>query len=763
MVREGGSRGFLAPVSVMTEPQWRTTLVNLVPNRWRTAVKNHLLEPASRTAGLHQSRSNVDAQPFGLDAEVKELGTASRKRFAHSRDAVGGRNAEHAPAPAGAADLGRLRPGAAGASDQVVDLRRAHPRGQPLTVAPLLTEVATDGVPVRSLQGRAHRNRGIPNALEAIEDMAIAIDVPLHDFPVVGARVTGRTRVAQDDAAFEFLRIHRQRYAGQTVRAELECRDSAVHRGPIVLETGRHFDRLSLDVHRSHQQGFGAWRRCTGRGIPPRQGPTNCDVQRRRTGDASASRRLGPGAQGHTAHAVCRGQSPQQRQGLVVSQGVGRGGYPSTGVLGNNLDLIAGSGLEARVGADANRGVQRLRAVVEQIQRPDVDGAARQIDPRRRRSSNTHAHIIILRTIMPLTSTREIGQLLIGSFPGTSISPELRSLARDFDFGGAILFSRNVEAPEQVVALSAEVEALGRTMPAWVSIDQEGGRVARLKEPFTRWPPMAVLGRAGSEPLAERFSRALARELAAVGITLDYAPVLDIQTNPKNAVIGDRALAQRADEVARLGTVIIRTLQDEGVAACGKHFPGHGDTVADSHFELPLVEHPPDRLRAVEFEPFRAAIREGVAFIMTAHVLVPALDEKNPATLSPAIVKGLLRDELGYDGVILSDDLEMKAISAQMPVTVAAVKAIGAGCDGLLVCSGDVETQAAVLEALVKAGETGAISATRFDDAIKRLKRAKERFLAAERPKPAARLRVLRSVIGQDEHRAIAAEMASFL
>ena len=364
---------------------------------------------------------------------------------------------------------------------------------------------------------------------------------------------------------------------------------------------------------------------------------------------------------------------------------------------------------------------------------------------------------------MPLASARDLGQLLIGSFTGTAISPELRSLAREFDLGGGILFSRNVEAPEQVAELAAEVEALGRTMPAWVSIDQEGGRVARLKEPFTRWPPMAVLGRAGSEVLAERFSRALASELAAVGITLDYAPVLDIQTNPQNAVIGDRALAERADAVARLGTVIIRTLQAEGVAACGKHFPGHGDTIADSHFELPLVEHPPERLRAVEFEPFRAAIRAGVAFIMTAHVLVPALDEENPATLSPAIVQALLRDELGYDGVILSDDLEMKAISTRLPITSAAVKAINAGCDGLLVCSGDVETQAAVLEALVKAVETAEISASRIEDALKRLKRAKERFLATERPKPAARLRALRSVIGRDEHQAIAAEMASFL
>jgi beta-N-acetylhexosaminidase len=360
----------------------------------------------------------------------------------------------------------------------------------------------------------------------------------------------------------------------------------------------------------------------------------------------------------------------------------------------------------------------------------------------------------------------EIGQLLIGSFPGTSLPAEWRTLTREFDIGGAILFSRNVEAPEQVAELAGEIEALGRVRPAWVSIDQEGGRVARLKEPFTRWPPMAALGRAGADAdaLAERFARALARELLAVGITLDYAPVLDIHTNPKNPVIGDRALAEHADEVARLGRVIIRTLQGEGVAACGKHFPGHGDTIADSHVELPLVEHPPDRLRAVEFQPFAAAIAERVAFIMTAHVLVPSLDETRPATLSPDIVGKLLRDELQFDGVILSDDLDMKAVSAHWPIPTAAVQAIKAGCDGLLICGGNLDVQAATLERLVKAVESGEISRARLDAAHQRLRLAKERFLAASpRPTTSARIRELKSVVGRDEHQAIAAEMASFL
>ena len=189
--------------------------------------------------------------------------------------------------------------------------------------------------------------------------------------------------------------------------------------------------------------------------------------------------------------------------------------------------------------------------------------------------------------------------------------------------------------------------------------------------------------------------------------------MLDIHTNPKNPVIGDRALAERAEDVARLGRVIIRALQGAGLAACGKHFPGHGDTSTDSHFELPLVEHAPDRLRAIEFEPFRAAIAEQVAFIMTAHVLVPSLDETRPATLSPDIVQKLLRDELKFDGVILSDDLEMKAVSAKYDVPDAAVEAIRAGCDGVLVCSGDIDLQGRTLEALVRAVESGTIPAKR--------------------------------------------------
>jgi beta-N-acetylhexosaminidase len=363
----------------------------------------------------------------------------------------------------------------------------------------------------------------------------------------------------------------------------------------------------------------------------------------------------------------------------------------------------------------------------------------------------------------PSALRHRIGQLLIAGFDGHQIPPELRSLAKEFGLGGVILFARNIGEPEQVAEVCFEASRLVPDLPPWVSVDQEGGRVARLKPPFTEWPPMATLGRSGDARLAERFARALAAELKAVGFTLDYAPVLDVHTNPKNAVIGDRALADTAQDVARLGAVIIRTLQGEGIAACGKHFPGHGDTSADSHHELPLVEHPPERLREVEFLPFKAAVEAGVATIMTAHVFVPSLDDKRPATLSRRVVTELLRGELQYQGVILSDDLEMKAIAAEYAVPAAAVLAIEAGCDGALICSGDHDTQAAALEALVHAVESDRLRLSRLEDALKRQQRAKERFLAAAvatRP-PAAR--ALRSALGRDEHRAIADEMARFL
>jgi beta-N-acetylhexosaminidase len=363
---------------------------------------------------------------------------------------------------------------------------------------------------------------------------------------------------------------------------------------------------------------------------------------------------------------------------------------------------------------------------------------------------------------MPSTLRRQIGQLLIAGFEGHTLPVELVSLAREFGLGGVILFARNISEPAEVAELCHHAARLVPDLPLWISVDQEGGRVARLRTPFTEWPPMATLGRSGDLSLATRFGRALAAELRAVGITLDYAPVLDVLTNPKNPVIGDRALSDRADAVAVMGSAIVQALQSEGVAACGKHFPGHGDTSTDSHLELPLVEHPIERLRGVEFVPFKAAIAAGVTAIMTAHVMMPALDEQRPATLSRRIVHGLLREELGFNGVILSDDLEMKAIADGYAVPSAAVLSVEAGCDGVLICSGNHDVHAAALESLIHAVEEERLPIGRVEDALRRQRRAKEATMPAALSRPSSP-RELRQVVGRDEHRAIADEMARFL
>lgn len=357
---------------------------------------------------------------------------------------------------------------------------------------------------------------------------------------------------------------------------------------------------------------------------------------------------------------------------------------------------------------------------------------------------------------------RRIGQLVVAGFAGAAIPSELRSLARDAGLGGLILFGRNVESPEQVAELARAAYALPGELPPWVSVDQEGGRVARLAAPFTRWPPMRTLGRSGDAALASRFARAMARELRAVGVTLDHAPVLDVDTNPDNPVIGDRALSGAVEEVTRLGAAIVEALQGGGVAACAKHFPGHGDTDVDSHAALPVVPHAPDRLRAVELPPFRAAAAAGVATVMTAHVLYPALDAERPATLSARIVR-LLRDELRFDGLLLTDDLEMAAIADHHAAGDAAVRAVAAGCDMVLLCGADADRHAGAVEALIRAVEDELLARARVEEALARQERVKARFLADARtwrpPPPGA----LRQLLACDEHAAIAAEMERFL
>ncbi len=357
---------------------------------------------------------------------------------------------------------------------------------------------------------------------------------------------------------------------------------------------------------------------------------------------------------------------------------------------------------------------------------------------------------------------RQIGQLIVAGFDGRAVPVELAALAREFGLGGVIFFARNVEAPLQVAELAHAAKQLTRETPPWVSIDQEGGRVQRLRAPCTEWPPAATLGRCGDPALAERFARALARELRAVGITLDYAPVLDVYTNRSNPAIGDRALSSDPQKAAELGAVLVRTLQDEGIAACGKHFPGHGDTSVDSHKDVPVVEQERPRLDEVELAPFRAAIDAGAAMLMTAHVRYPALDEERPATLSRAVVSDLLRAELGFEGLVATDDMEMGAIVRHRDIAEASLEALRAGCDLLLLCGVDPARQVAVVERLIYAVENEELSVDQVERALARQRRAKERFLVDDggwRPPTA---RQLNELLGCEAHQAVAERMREF-
>jgi beta-N-acetylhexosaminidase len=357
---------------------------------------------------------------------------------------------------------------------------------------------------------------------------------------------------------------------------------------------------------------------------------------------------------------------------------------------------------------------------------------------------------------------RQVGQFMLAGFQGHAIPVELRALAREFDLGGVVLFARNVVEPAQVADLAREALELSRSAPVWVAVDQEGGRVQRVKAPLTVWPAAAALGRADDLDLTQRFGRALARELRAMGISFDFAPVLDVLTRKDNPAIGDRALSSDPAVVARHGVALMQALQGEGLPACAKHFPGHGEASVDSHEDLPVVDLSPDRLERVEWVPFRAAIDAGIDAVMSCHVLVPSLDDSSPATLSHDVITGRLRGQLGFGGLVLSDDMDMKAILRRFEPGDAAVRAVAAGCDGILQCGGDLDRVHAALEGLVHAIEGETLSAARVDDALGRHAALKARYLSEDARRSAPSAPTLREVIGSSEHALVAEQMRQF-
>jgi beta-N-acetylhexosaminidase len=318
-----------------------------------------------------------------------------------------------------------------------------------------------------------------------------------------------------------------------------------------------------------------------------------------------------------------------------------------------------------------------------------------------------------------------------------------------------MLFRPNIESPAQVAALVQSLRhASPSEAPLVVSVDQEGGRVQRLKSPLTIWPDMASVGAAGDVQRTRVVGQGLGGELAALGIGWNFAPVLDVHTNPKNPVIGNRSFGSRANDVTDHALAFWRGIHDVGVLGCGKHFPGHGDTHADSHLELPTVAHPDERLRTVELAPFAAAARAGIEAIMTAHVLYPAWDAK-PATLSRRIAHDILRGELGFRGMLVSDDLGMRAVADHYPVEELVVESLLAGVDHFLVREPE-ERQVRAFEALLKAGETRQVVRERIQESAERVAGFKAK-LSVPMPAPAE---ALPRLLGTRENKDLAASFA---
>src|SRR2546421_4319209 len=333
-----------------------------------------------------------------------------------------------------------------------------------------------------------------------------------------------------------------------------------------------------------------------------------------------------------------------------------------------------------------------------------------------------------------MTLEEQIGQVLMVGFWGDTPSQEVIDLISRYHVGNVLLFSRNVREAGQVLELTASLQAMakeaGQRYPLFIAIDQENGIVQRLGEAATIFPGNMALGAIGSNEIAFKVALATGRELQALGINMNLAPVVDVNNNAANPVIGVRSFGEDAQQVARLGAAMVKGYAAAGILSCLKHFPGHGDTAVDSHLALPLIPYDLERLEALELVPFRGGIEAGAECVMIAHVSFPALTEQNmlPATLSPAIVQGLLREKLGFSGVILSDCMEMRAISDTFGTERAAVTALQAGIDLVLV-SHIYTRQRGSIEAILAAVEAHELSPQAIQQAAERVLRLKARYL----------------------------------
>jgi beta-N-acetylhexosaminidase len=352
-----------------------------------------------------------------------------------------------------------------------------------------------------------------------------------------------------------------------------------------------------------------------------------------------------------------------------------------------------------------------------------------------------------------------VGQLLLVGFQGAESSPPeaITEALSDGEIGGVILFRRNVADVDQVATLNQALHgaAAGAVAPPFIAVDQEGGRVVRLREPLTPLPTMRAAGQKHDPNLIVRLSEVIATELSALGFNLNFAPVLDVDTNPDNPVIGDRAFDTTPERVARLGGAFLIGHLMAGVAPCGKHFPGHGDTLVDSHLGLPKLMHDMERLDKIELLPFRMAIQAGIPMLMTAHILLPILDAFHPATMSRHIIGDLLRTQMRYDGIVITDCLEMKAVADRYEIEEMVELCLMAGVDIFLICHTEDKWRRAHRH-LVALGERDEQARARIYESAARVVKLKTDFWG-NLPRPWQPLDGWNEVLGCEEHRQVVA------
>lgn len=336
-------------------------------------------------------------------------------------------------------------------------------------------------------------------------------------------------------------------------------------------------------------------------------------------------------------------------------------------------------------------------------------------------------HSKIMININEMTLDEKIGQMVLSGFNGTDFNGELDTLINDLKVGGVILFSRNIEDSKQLKKLNLDIEEANKNIPVFISIDEEGGRVNRLAKNIKRFESAKSIGDKGDIKYAYENGKEIGKTLKAYKINMNFAPVLDIYSNSKNTVIGDRAFGNNEKIVETMGIATMQGLKDEDVIPVIKHFPGHGDTEVDSHIGLPVVEKSIDQLYDFELVPFKKAIESGADAVMVSHILMKQIDDKNPATLSYNLITEILRNDMEFSNVIITDDMCMKAITNRLSVEEASIKSIKAGSDIILIGS-DIGKTKSVIEKIKLAVERNEISEKRIDESVYRILKLKQKL-----------------------------------